>query len=197
MQGYRRLGELLVARGHLTQEQLDHALALGADRKRFGERLVNLGFVQEHHVTEALAEQFGLPVFDLRSVRPESAAIRLVPYTQAMKALVLPISVRNGRFLCAVSDPLDFPLTDNLETRTGMRVDIGLAPASTLTATPSTQAGRPRPRQSARSESTRRRTGPTCSTPSTRRSHPEAIQGQAPCAHSLSPAAKAGSARPA
>jgi type IV pilus assembly protein PilB len=132
MQGYRRLGELLVARGHLTQEQLDHALALGADRKRFGERLVNLGFVQEHHVTEALAEQFGLPVFDLRSVRPESAAIRLVPYTQAMKALVLPISVRNGRFLCAVSDPLDFPLTDNLETRTGMRVDIGLAPASTL-----------------------------------------------------------------
>ena len=132
MQGYRRLGELLVARGHLSQDHLDHALALGADRKRFGERLVGLGFVQEHHVTEALAEQFGLPVFDLRAVRPESAALKHLSYTQALKSMVLPIYVRNGRFLCAVADPLDFPLTDDLESKTGMRVDIGLAPPSKL-----------------------------------------------------------------
>lgn len=56
----RRLGDLLVDMGYLSEQQLAQALRLkqtiGA-RRKFGDLLVSLGFVEPHHVAAALALQ--------------------------------------------------------------------------------------------------------------------------------------------
>ena len=55
------LGELLVQRGLLSEEQLENALAEQlSSGKRLGEILVALGFVKGDEVSHLLAEQFGI-----------------------------------------------------------------------------------------------------------------------------------------
>ncbi|MBC8514326.1 hypothetical protein H8D30_00495 [bacterium] len=62
----KRLGELLIEKGHLTQEKLTEALqALPRSGRRLGLLLVEKGFVSEEHVQEALIEITGKKTMDL------------------------------------------------------------------------------------------------------------------------------------
>jgi hypothetical protein len=57
----RRLGELLLERGLISQRELEQALARQQMTGAFlGELLVEMGFVPLDAVLDALAEQFGL-----------------------------------------------------------------------------------------------------------------------------------------
>jgi len=77
------LGELLVARGLITPEQLDHALADQSETKRpLGEILIRLGFLNPAMVAQALATQQGRMIkseygfatgFDAKLSRPPEA----------------------------------------------------------------------------------------------------------------------------
>ena len=58
------LGQLLVRRGALNEEQLEQALEFqktSEERKLIGEVLVHLGFVNQQMVLETLAEAYGIP----------------------------------------------------------------------------------------------------------------------------------------
>ena len=51
--------------GLITQHQIDHALTLQKNRnKRLGKILVELGYVTELQIAEALAQQLSLPLVD-------------------------------------------------------------------------------------------------------------------------------------
>src|SRR5437879_5683296 len=72
----RLLGDLLLDRGAVTAEQIATALLRQDERGgRIGEILVEQGAISERTLTEAVAEQFGLKVVDLRRFIPESDAI--------------------------------------------------------------------------------------------------------------------------
>jgi general secretion pathway protein E len=59
-----KLGDLLVRKGKLMQNQLDRALThLEAVPQSLGEILVSLGFISEEDLLQALAEQLALPIF--------------------------------------------------------------------------------------------------------------------------------------
>ena len=59
-----RIGEVLMERGCITQEQMEQALAYQKEHreKRVGQILVELGFITETHVLEALAARLGLEI---------------------------------------------------------------------------------------------------------------------------------------
>ncbi|GAG08738.1 unnamed protein product, partial [marine sediment metagenome] len=62
----RRLGEILVQAGAITEDDLRRALDVQRKEKgRLGAVLVDLEIVTESRVYEALAEQMGLPLMDL------------------------------------------------------------------------------------------------------------------------------------
>ena len=62
-----RLGDILIARGLITQEKIDEALKL-QDRlgKRMGRIIIDKGWVEENDVLRALSEQLGVPFVRLR-----------------------------------------------------------------------------------------------------------------------------------
>jgi general secretion pathway protein E len=58
-----RLGEMLIARGLIGQEDLDRALEIQKERgEKIGKILVDLGFVAGHDVLSALSEQLSVPL---------------------------------------------------------------------------------------------------------------------------------------
>lgn len=107
-----RLGTILLLRHYLTRDQLETALGLQQEsgRGRLGEWLVRLGFVEEHHVTQALSQQWGLPVIDLTHCDIQPGIARLVPGRVARCAGLLPVGYddRQNALLVAMSNPIDF-----------------------------------------------------------------------------------------
>ncbi len=64
-----RLGDLLVEKGLIADEELHHALRMQKESnfsKKLGEILIDEGFVTEREIAEQLAEQLHLEFIDLR-----------------------------------------------------------------------------------------------------------------------------------
>lgn len=130
---YKRIGEMLLEAGLLTQEELDHAMRtkLGTNLK-FGEVITALGYATEEQVTECLATQYGYRVAKLELIEPEEDALHMVPSITALSGLVLPVSVTPEKFTCVIADPLDVPLTDSLMRISGRHVEFSLATPTDL-----------------------------------------------------------------
>ncbi len=126
------LGELLVERGLLTEEQLTEALGRRQELgKGLGAVLVQTGLVDERPLLPILAEHFALEVVDLRQLTPEAQALDLIPEKTARERQALPLSVRDGHVDIAVSDP-SASLQKALSGQTAKQVRLFLAPPSDL-----------------------------------------------------------------
>ena len=104
----KRIGEVLVESGVITEGQLQEALAAkkGTNR-RLGMVLVDMGLATESEICRALARQQGLEMVDLTTVVPEPQAIERVPSEIALKHYLIPLKYQNGRLQLAMADPLD------------------------------------------------------------------------------------------
>jgi len=128
----RRLGELVLERGRVTPDQLDHALRSKSDpRERLGQTLVRLGLLEEAEVVAILAQQFGLPIADSETLgHAEPGAVRLIPEHLARQAGLLALK-RDGNALdVAVGDPLDVVSLDHLRALTGCTLRVWIAQPS-------------------------------------------------------------------
>ncbi len=106
---YRRLGELLLAAGTITQEELDQGLALQKTQKgRLGEVLIANGIITEDQLIEALQMQLGIEYIDLSKVNIPTELASVVPKNIAKQYQVVPVRVRKDELYLAMSDPLNF-----------------------------------------------------------------------------------------
>jgi hypothetical protein len=135
MSSHQRIGEILIAKGLITEAQLREALQeRGESYFRVGEVLAAKGWIREDDIVDALAEQTHLPVVDLDRTYPDPEAVELLGLGYCYARLVLPILQRNGHVICAVADPLDNLLLEAFEEAKGLHVEIVLARPSALRA---------------------------------------------------------------
>lgn len=119
----KRLGELLVDRGAITQAQLEEALEEQKFTKRFlGETLVSRGLVSEAEIAKALGEQLGLAFLDIKEVTIEEKAIELLPEELSIKYTAVPLFIVLDTLTVAMANPLDVTAIDEMQSRAGMRV---------------------------------------------------------------------------
>ena len=114
--GTERLGDLLIAEGLITREQLASALA---DQKATGHRLgyvlVKLGVIQELEVTKIIGRQYRMPAVDLSRFEVDPKILKMIPPEFAQKNIVLPLK-REGRTLTiAMADPTNTGILDDLK----------------------------------------------------------------------------------
>jgi general secretion pathway protein E/type IV pilus assembly protein PilB len=121
------LGEILIARGAVTADDVATALASRQSGERLGETLVRLGFASARDVTRALAEQTGLKVADLRTVTPDKATLDSVTTRFVFKARVVPLAREGSRLRVATADPFCMAELDELRLLTGLDVEPWLA----------------------------------------------------------------------
>ncbi|HUR79694.1 MAG TPA: ATPase, T2SS/T4P/T4SS family, partial [Thermoanaerobaculia bacterium] len=118
-----RIGDLLMAAGLISKEQLDKALQEQKQNgTRVGYNLVKLGFVPEIELTKTLAKQYKMPAVDLSKFAVDAKIAKLIPAEMALKNLVLPLK-RDGRTLTvAMADPTNMGVVEDLKFIT--RYDI-------------------------------------------------------------------------
>ena len=106
---YRRLGELLLAAGTITQEELDKGLTLQKTQKgRLGEVLIANGIITEDQLIEALQMQLGIEYIDLTKINIPTELASVVPKNIAKQYSVVPVRVKKDELYLAMSDPLNF-----------------------------------------------------------------------------------------
>jgi type IV pilus assembly protein PilB len=124
----KRIGELLVAEGTITKDQLTRALLEQAGTgRRLGEVLVDMGALGERDFLTALSAQLEIPLVDLRTATPEAEALSKLPEAMVRAARVLPVSIEDGALWVAFStEPMD-ALLDELQATAGMPIRTQLA----------------------------------------------------------------------
>lgn len=124
----RRLGEILIDAGVLSEEALSRALAIqNKQGKRLGEVLVTEGFVSEMQIIEAVKKQLGIQLIDLNRITVRQEIINIVPDNIARKYEVLPVDVINGQLLLVMSDPLNYFAIEDIKIATGYVVKAAIA----------------------------------------------------------------------
>ncbi len=132
-----KLGEILIRAGAITPQQLKEALE---DQKRYGGRLGTIllerRFIDEKTFFRALSGQLKIPAIDFsKSVVPE-VVIKLVPQELIEKYIVFPVATRrtmSGNIIVlAMADPTNVEAQDEIQFRTGFRVEPALALESTI-----------------------------------------------------------------
>ncbi|HIJ84587.1 MAG TPA: Flp pilus assembly complex ATPase component TadA [Magnetococcales bacterium] len=116
----RRLGDLLLDRGFITQDQLQTALA---EQKRSSETLgrivVRLGLVGESCMRDVLAESLDHESVDLAEALPQAEALAMVPKSFALRHGILPILYdrEKKQMVVAMANPMNASVLDLLQAR--------------------------------------------------------------------------------
>ncbi|MBI1328139.1 MAG: type II/IV secretion system protein [Alphaproteobacteria bacterium] len=111
-----RLGERLIEKGLINNEQLNIALReKKTSGKLLGEVMVDLNFVTEDVLTQVLAEASGYEVFDLKTTIFDGDALKLLKKEDAKRYNALPISIAETVITIAVSDPFNIVSIDTLK----------------------------------------------------------------------------------
>jgi type IV pilus assembly protein PilB len=124
----RRLGEILMDAGVLTEAELEHAMLLQRESgERLGSILVSQGLVDEEVMLSALETQLGIPRVHLARYIISPDVAQLVPEMFARTNRVFPIERTENHLTIAMADPLDIFAMDDVRIMTGLEVEPVIA----------------------------------------------------------------------
>jgi type IV pilus assembly protein PilB len=129
------LGELLIGRGLVSEEQLREALTTQTGSgKRLGNILVELGLLSERGLVEVLAEQLQVEIVELGNMELDRDLVTLLSEEDARLLKAVPIARDGTRLVVAVADPLGEHLQDHLIEKLGVPVTLRFATATDIDA---------------------------------------------------------------
>ena len=105
----KRLGDILISDGLLTQEQLSQALTQQKQtHERLGTVLIEYGYITERELIDALRNQLGIDFIDLTKTTIDPSMSRYIPKALAQEYEIVPIQVVRDNLFIAMADPLNF-----------------------------------------------------------------------------------------
>src|SRR3954452_8156861 len=132
------LGQLLLSKGLLKQEQLERALAeqkQSNHQKLLGEILVELHICTEDQITEALAQAYGVPYGRISPKVAVPKVIAALPKEFLEKHQVLPLFLVERVLTVAVPEPANVFLLEEIERLSGYQVQVVAATTRDIKAT--------------------------------------------------------------
>src|SRR6202049_2295701 len=123
-----RLGEILMQRKLLEQDDLDRALELQKERgDKLGKILIDLGFIAWRDLLSALSEQLGVPLVAVDQPPPATPEIDGLAPRFMRQCRFIPIRVEDSTLSIAMADPLDFETIAAVRGFSGLKVATALA----------------------------------------------------------------------
>ncbi len=120
---HKSLGVALVENGVITKEQLDEALKKQKRTNRLlGNILLELGYVTREDICKILAKQHNLEYVDIKTVKPEPAALESIPESLARRYQVLPLYMEGDKVSVLIATPQNVQKTKDLSVLTGKRI---------------------------------------------------------------------------
>ncbi|MHC8442045.1 MAG: GspE/PulE family protein, partial [Candidatus Eutrophobiaceae bacterium] len=125
--GHLLLGESLIHMGAITRDQLDIALTEQKGNGDYlGKVLVQLGFLSQAILRDALSGVLGRDSVSLAQIMPDEDALALIPESLARRLQILPFaySAKSSELSVAMANPCDLGLLDELESTLGDQAGV-------------------------------------------------------------------------
>ena len=120
----KRLGEILVKKGLLTEEILKQVLI---DQKKtdlkFGQYVISRGIVQEKQIIDLLSEQLNIKKYHINDFPLDLELVRYIPIEIAQRNKVVPLKIKGNLLMVAIVDPLEITTLDSIEKLNNMEVE--------------------------------------------------------------------------
>ena len=128
----KRIGEMLLDQGFITQEQLNEALEKQktSGGKRLGSILVDLKFIQQDKLMKILCSQFEVPYVKLDSIKLDEKVYEFISEDQCKANKIVPLYVtKDARqaLVVAMADPTNVRLRDSIKFKVKRNVDVVMA----------------------------------------------------------------------
>ncbi|MCC7201535.1 MAG: Flp pilus assembly complex ATPase component TadA [Nitrospirae bacterium] len=119
----KKLGELLVENGLLSEEQCKNALDVQKKTgKRLGQAVIDLGYVKEEDLLQVLSRQMSIPHIWLRKGLVDPRIVNVIPGDKARLYKIMPMFRIKDTLIVATSDPQAIFVFDEIEKTTGLAV---------------------------------------------------------------------------
>ncbi len=132
----KRLGDLLVDAGVITDEQLKEALKKQREMgSRLGQVLIELGMTDEEEVMQAMHTQLGLPIARIREAKIPKEVIMTLPENIVRKYNVMPImfdEANTNILYVAMEDPMNIIAIDDIGIVTNLQIEPMVATPSDI-----------------------------------------------------------------
>ena len=123
----KRLGDLLVEAGLITEDQLQIALKEKSQSQKLGDVLLQKGYITEQQLIEVLEFQLGIPHVSLYRYPFDSNIFSLISEDTAKRNLMIPLKKEGEKLYVAMADPMDFYAIDDLRLATGFQIEPAIA----------------------------------------------------------------------
>lgn len=125
----RKMGQLLVEAGLITEDQLVSALEAQKEEKRkhLGKILVERGLAREEDICQALAKQLNIPYVTLTACEIPEEVTSTIPRKLTERKLVFPYRKAGRRLRLAMANPLDYGTIDDIKFRTGLDISVAVS----------------------------------------------------------------------
>ncbi len=121
-----RVGDLLVQKGYITDDQLTAALEEQREKKqRLGEVLIGMGLVTDEQFSGVICAQLGIQSIDLKNVKLNEDLLKTVGEDIMRKQGLIPFGYDENNLNAikvAMADPMDLGAMDDIQLVTGMEV---------------------------------------------------------------------------
>lgn len=133
MNNKKRLGDLLVELGYITEEQVLEAIKVQKTTgKRLGRIFVELGYITEDGLLDILELQLGIPKINLDLIDIDMNAVSTISEGLAKKYNLIPVGFKDGKLVVAMSDPLNIFAEEDVMLASGYKIDIRIARGSEI-----------------------------------------------------------------
>ncbi len=123
----KRLGDLLIEAGIVTEQQLNFALENKSRDEKLGDFLIKENVLTEQQLIEVLEFQLGIPHITLTKQNIDPELLQLVPGELAKRANIMPVRLDKNKLLIAMSDPMDFFAIEEVRMATGCQIETSIA----------------------------------------------------------------------
>lgn len=118
-----RLGDILVAQGLITDEQLQGVLVSQGGHGMLGDTLVARGLITNEQLGNALEQQFDVRFCEIPRETVNPQLVRLLPEMLSRQRLIAPIGVKNGVMTLAMVAPDDMAAISEAELISGYEIE--------------------------------------------------------------------------
>ena len=125
----RKLGEILTTSGYVDEHAVQEAIAMKPPELRLGEYLVRKQLLTEDELLEALSLQHGLPAGPIRPEEVSPHAARALPRHVVQSWRVLPYRIAAGNLHVATPDTPNDEMTRELRAFSGLELRFQLVTA--------------------------------------------------------------------
>lgn len=123
----KRLGDLLVESGLLTEGKLQTALKEKGKDQKLGDAILQKGYITEQQLIEVLEFQLGIPHVSLFRYPFDPKLFHLIPKESAKRNLMIPLKKEGDKLFVAMADPMDFYAIEDLRLSTGFFIYTAIA----------------------------------------------------------------------